>query len=182
MNEPSAAKEWAAVTSDPTKLIDERDKLRNALRDIRKLIEPRYLPFCDDLRVIIAKALPLLLCFALIGCGNLLPPLPTPTPLPDPVVPIPTPTPIGNVDWIVVIEETSERTPDIAVLFADPFWKTIKARWYDDDSPDAASYVQATEGQPRPTILLLDKSGKALFAGPLPKTVGEIQTLIGGAK
>lgn len=173
VSEPSAAQAYNAVASNPQPLLDERDKLRNALRDIRRRISGRQLPFCNDIRdVIKAALLPLLLCM-LIGCDGLLPPLPTPTP---------TPSPIGDVDWVVVVEESADRTTDIAVLFADPFWRTIKSRWYDDDSPDAASYVQATEGQPRPTILLLDKSGRKLFAGPLPKTVPEIQTLIGGAK
>jgi len=98
--EPTAAQAYNAVASNPQPLLDERDKLRNALRHIWDYVnEPRRLDahiggvsgYVSD---ICRKVLPpLLLCFALTGCGGLLPPLPTPTPLPDPVVPTPTPSP-----------------------------------------------------------------------------------------
>jgi len=68
MSEPTAAAQWNAIASNPQKLLDERNALRDALEKIRKMIEPRYLPFCDDIRVVIAKALPLLLCFVMSGC------------------------------------------------------------------------------------------------------------------
>lgn len=68
MSEPTAAQQWAAATSDPTKLLDERNALRDALLDIRKRISGRRLPFCDDIREVIKLALPLLLCMLLSGC------------------------------------------------------------------------------------------------------------------
>lgn len=119
----------------------------------------------------------ILLAASLAGCNQLFP-LP-----PDViVVPVdPTPTPITGVAWVIVIEETAERTPEIAAIHADPFWATVKSRWYDGDSPDAASAVKATSGIKRPCLLLIDAKGKKLFAGPLPETVAAIKARIGGA-
>jgi len=68
MTEPTAAAQWNSIASNPQALLDERNALRDALEKIRNMIEPRYLPFCDDIRVVIAKALPLLLCLVLSGC------------------------------------------------------------------------------------------------------------------
>lgn len=67
-SEPTAAEQWNAVASNPQKLLDERDKLRNALRTIRRQISGRQLPFCNDIREVIKAALPLLLCVLLSGC------------------------------------------------------------------------------------------------------------------
>lgn len=67
-SEPTAAEQWAAATSDPTKLIDERNALRDAMIEVRRQLGCRSYPFCDDIRGVIAKVIPLLLCFVLSGC------------------------------------------------------------------------------------------------------------------
>ena len=67
-DEPTAAQQWNSITANPQTLLDERDKLRNALRTIRKQISGRQLPFCNDIREVIKLALPLLLCVVLSGC------------------------------------------------------------------------------------------------------------------
>lgn len=68
MSEPTAAQKWAAVANDPSKLIDERNALRNALIEVRRQLGCRSYPFCDDIRSVIAKVVPLLLCVLLSGC------------------------------------------------------------------------------------------------------------------
>lgn len=194
MSEPSAAQAYNAVASNPQPLLDERDKLRNALRTIRKQISGRQLPFCNDIRdVIKAALLPLLLCMCL-GCDGLLPPLPTPTPLPDPVVPVdpvvdPVTPPVVSGFRVLIVEEGQQRnllTPgQREALTSAPFrsWiasKNAQLRVWDKDvdaTRDAAEWRQmlAISRSSLPWIVI---NGKSLFSGPLPSTVAETEALI----
>jgi len=116
------------------------------------------------------------LAMLLAGCDMLVPPVPIDPPEPPVIV-----EPIANVSWAIVLYESSDLTPEQSVLKADPFWQTVKSRWYDVDSPDAVSAVKATEGLTRPTLLLIDGKGRKLWAGPLPSEIETIKQRIRGA-
>lgn len=117
-----------------------------------------------------------LLLFVVSGCT---PPLP-PNPTPDPDPPGPAPVVVG--DWYIVIEESADRTPGTAEALRVIQTSGKRFRVYDDDSPDAAGYVAAVDGVGRPTLLILDETGKKLDARPLPQSAAEMQALIGGGQ
>lgn len=113
-----------------------------------------------------------------IGCDiPLIPPLPEPPVIVDPDV-----KPINGVAWSIVLYESADMTGNLSLLKADPYWDPSKSRWYDVDSKDAASSVAVTQGIKRPTLLLIDATGKKLWAGELPMDIEQIKKRIGGAK
>lgn len=119
------------------------------------------------------------LCF---GClPNVVPVVPTPEPTPV----VPDGSKVKGDLFLVVVEETGERTPATAEVLqgSSEFWQGLKARgvvyrWYDDDSDDAAEYAKAVSH--RPGWIVFDKNGKALFRGPLPKSTAEIDKFLKG--
>lgn len=141
-------------------------------------MRPRYLDRfgIDDRFAAVIVALSI---FA--GCQIPLPPQPVPpTPEPNPPVIV---VPVAGDLFAIVVEETSQRTPEVAAVLLDPFWHTLAARgisyrFYDPDSADAKPYASAVND--RPGLLVIDKSGKKLRAGPLPKTVAEIDAILKG--
>jgi len=103
---------------------------------------------------------------------------PTPKPTPDPK-----PAPVGTLElWVIVLEESGERTPATAKVVGDESWKAAlaakghKFRLYDDDAASAKGYASAVKE--RPGLLLLDKNGDYYHTGPLPKATAEIDALI----
>lgn len=123
----------------------------------------------------------LLLLFVLGCLPDIGPVVPTPTPQPNPVVPTPV---VGDL-FLVVIEETGERTPETASVLqgSSEFWQSLKRRgvvfrWYDDDSDDAEQYANAVKE--RPGMLVFSKTGAVLKKGPLPKSASDIDTIIKG--
>ena len=67
--------------------------------------------------------------------------------------------------YVLIIEESSERTPQVARLLGNSAYfdslgsRKITWRVYDKDSPDAKSYVEAAEKVGLPAILILTKVG-----------------------
>ena len=123
----------------------------------------------------------LLIVFALLpilisGC---LPPNPEPGPNPDPPDPNP-PAPIVEGDWWIVIEESADRTPETAAVLRVLQTAGVNFRVYDDDSEDAAGYLDAVRGIRRPALLVLDKDGTKLDARSLPQSADAMRALIGG--
>ena len=98
--------------------------------------------------------------------------------------------PIRPVDpltgaWVVVVEETSQRTPEITKVVTDAaFWQSVRDRglnWiiFDKDQPEAAGQVKALSGKlPGLVIQTPGQQSKVLYAGELPKTKEEINALI----
>lgn len=119
------------------------------------------------------------LLIAICGCdvSPLFPPVPRP-PIVDPV------TPITDAAWVLVLEESSDRTPEMAALLADPWWHSsgVKFRVYDKDSADAADVVKAVGNTPLPALLIVDPKGKRLHVGKLPASIDGIKALIGGKR
>lgn len=127
------------------------------------------------------------------GCNYQIPPNPfvdpDPQPKPQPE-PQPKPQPEPVVDpattqnaWLVVIEETQDRTPEIARVLTDrAFWDGLHARGLhfrliDRDSPDAANYVAIADALGLPALLILMADGKLISKTPLPKTVADLDAL-----
>lgn len=108
-----------------------------------------------------------------------------PIPPPDPPKPDPKPTPINASVWMIVVEETSERTALTAKVLGDlAYWNSIKTRgsnwrFYDKDSPDAIAkkYPTMVSGATLPALLILSADGEKIKAVPLPKTTTEVDTL-----
>lgn len=108
---------------------------------------------------------------------------------PPPVPVPPGPTPKGEAAWVIVVEETAQRTAATAKLLTDlKYWNGLTAkghqwRHYDKDARDIpAGYYQ---GDPLPIMLIVSKDGKQLYRGPLPATAAEITAtveLVTGAK
>ncbi len=121
----------------------------------------------------------LLLLALLIGCLPDVGPTPDPINPPTPVVP----TPVAGDLFVVVMEETGERTPETASVLqgSSEFWQSLKTRgvvfrWYDDDSDDAAEY--AMNVKERPGLLVFAKDGRVLFKGGLPKDTKDIDAIL----
>lgn len=120
------------------------------------------------------------LMFALLlGCL----PIIDPTPLPIDVVPIVTPV-AGDV-FLIVVEETAERTAETAAVLngSSEWWhklgsRGVSYRWIDDDTPGAEKFAAAVKE--RPGFVLMDSSGKRLKTGPLPKTTAELDQILKG--
>lgn len=96
------------------------------------------------------------------------------------VVPIPTPIPSPKPgSWVVLVEETAERTSDVAKFMADGAWfeslktRQLKFRAYDDDQPEAASYVPLSEAAGIPAVVIVSPEGQVLasFAFPAERDV-----------
>jgi hypothetical protein len=114
---------------------------------------------------------------------------PDPKPEPDPK-PTPEPLPVAQV-WLVVVEETAQRTAPQAVILASPKVRTavdgrimlLDQSWTLPDSRQ--SYLDAAKGKALPFMFLAPgdpqttPASKAVFSGPLPVAVEEMVLLIG---
>jgi hypothetical protein len=105
--------------------------------------------------------------------GKVIPPDPKPDPKPNPPDP-PAPVVTGTV-WLVVVEETSQRTPELAAVLGDlAYWqglrtKDVMFRFYDKDSTDPAlkSHLPDALTVGLPALLTMDRGGKILDARKL---------------
>ena len=120
-----------------------------------------------------------LLFALLLGC------LPIIDPVPQPIDVVPIVTPVAGDVFLIVVEETAERTAETANTLngSSEWWhklgtRGVSYRWYDDDTPGAEKFASAVKE--RPGFVLMDSSGKRLKTGPLPKTTGEIDQILKG--
>jgi hypothetical protein len=104
-------------------------------------------------------------------------PGPEPAPGPSPK-PEPKPAPVAGTLYVVVVEETSARTPELARVLNDAaFWGGLKGkdvlyRFYDKDAPEVVTqkYLPYANKAGLPAVLLMDKAGKVLDAKKLAAT------------
>jgi hypothetical protein len=105
---------------------------------------------------------------------------------PAPPPPPPPPTPSQKVAWVIVVEETAERTPQTARVLGDlPFWARlgVPRRVYDKDDPAVKTNrydVAAGKAGGLPAMLLLSEAGDVLKSIKLPATVDEVRKEVGG--
>ena len=105
-------------------------------------------------------------------------PGPEPAPGPSPKPPEPKPAPVAGTLYVVVVEETSQRTPELARVLNDAaFWGGLKGkdvlhRFYDKDAPEVVTqkYLPHATKAGLPAVLLMDKAGKVLDAKKLAAT------------
>ena len=78
--------------------------------------------------------------------------------------------------WVVIVEESSERSPVTARLLGDQeYWQGLEKRglnWriYDVDLPEAQTYRAKAEEAGLPALLIVAKDGTPLLAKPAPAT------------
>lgn len=95
--------------------------------------------------------------------------------------PIPSPKP-GS--WVVLVEETQDRNNDTAKLLADSQWmealkaRQLKFRAYDDDQPEAASYLPTANTVGLPAVIVVAPDGKVLGSFKLPSDRAELDRRI----
>ena len=91
------------------------------------------------------------------------------------VLPIPTPAPTGTL-WLVVVEEKDNRNQGLVAVERDSQWRQsltsrdVQLRIYDDDQPEAQSYVNVL-GRDVAGVLVIDKEGKKYADEVLPADV-----------
>jgi hypothetical protein len=109
-----------------------------------------------------------------VSVGGVKPPGP-----PDP------PGPTTKPAWVVVIEETAERTEATGRLLGDlPGWQALGVSWrfYDKDAPEvrAKKYdlVVSKAGVGLPAMILLDKAGNVIGAMKLPATMADVRKAV----
>ena len=99
------------------------------------------------------------------------------------VQPVP-PVPPSKVAGVIILEEQLKRTAAESKVMDDPVWQTAaKARGLtykieDKDHPSVAHLPR----DKIPVVFLIDSDGALIETRPLPATVEEMRTLIGGLK
>lgn len=115
-----------------------------------------------------------LLPMAFQGC-------PGPAPGPGPVPP---PAPITGKLWVIVVDETANRTPGQARILGDlSFLRSLDCPWriLDKDDPSVVSnkYLDlVTKAGGTPALLLIDEAGACKKAVKLPETEEAITSLV----
>lgn len=94
-----------------------------------------------------------------------------------PLLPFSGLTPVDAEDaWVLIIEETSERSPVVARLTGDQeYWQSLEKRglhwrFYDVDSSDADSYRDKAKEVGLPALMIVAKDGTLVHARPAPAT------------
>jgi len=115
-------------------------------------------------------------------------PNPEPDPKPDPD-PDPTPPPPLAEMWVIVVEETSQRTPEQARVLLDPTvrqWMAKNQHRFrildkDQTSADLQPWINRATAQPGialPRLFISDSSGVVYFDGELPHSWMELLELV----
>jgi len=102
---------------------------------------------------------------------------------------VPMVNPPVNIEgaWVVVVEETAERSPAVARVQSEAdYWRGLESRglkwrFYDVDAPDAASYAKPAREAGIPALVIADPEGKLLAAKPIPATTEGIDAIVRGA-
>ena len=98
----------------------------------------------------------------------------------------PPPPPNQKVAWVIVVEETAERTPQTARVLGDlAFWARLGVPWrvYDKDDPAVKAHqydVAASKAGGLPALLLLSDGGDVLKAVKLPGSTADVQKEVTG--
>lgn len=116
-------------------------------------------------------------------------PTPSPPPDNDPKPAPPEPTPKADLLWIIVVEETKDRTPATASVLNDfQYWNNIRSkghyvRFYDKDQEEAKNYgyVKRAQTVGLPAIIFYDQKSHAhLKTTKLPLSTSTIDLEIKG--
>jgi hypothetical protein len=108
-----------------------------------------------------------------------------PKPDPKPIPPPPPPPPPAEL-WGIIIEESSHRTPQQAIVLSSPAIRSLfdqrRFRLVDKDSEvgaDMKPYADRAKGKTLPMLFLAGGDGTIYYEGGLPATVAEMTALVG---
>jgi hypothetical protein len=104
----------------------------------------------------------------------------------DSVIPVP-PTPKPTELWAVVVEESADRTPEVAAMLLSPEVRGLfkQFRLIDKDDvlePKEEQLKQEGIARGLPTLLLVDPSGKVWWKGDVPRTVDDWRKVVAEVK
>ncbi len=99
-------------------------------------------------------------------------------------------TKFNKSDYLVLIEESSERTPEVAKLVNSAFWLTeLKSLGFnrplinDKDSEQGKSFIEAAKlfglNGKVPFLAIMDKDGSFIDAFEVPKSADELKGVLG---
>jgi hypothetical protein len=86
--------------------------------------------------------------------------------------------------WVIVVEQTEDRSPVVARLQSDTNWwenlesRRLHWRFYDADSPDAVQYAERVKESGTPALLIVATDGTVLDARPLPATIDGLEQIV----
>ena len=119
------------------------------------------------------------ICLVVVGDVSPTPPVPpVPPPNPEP--------PVSKVDkvWIVVVEESSERSAEMARLLGDlDYWRGLEAkghRWriYDKDNPAVAEKGLMKHISNIPGLIIMSMDGTVLRSVKMPSSRDALNSII----
>lgn len=119
------------------------------------------------------------------GHGPQPPPGPGPVP-PGPIPPGPEPGPVSGAAWIIIVDQTEQRTPtQAAVLGNGPMWEGFKSKghgWrvFDYDNPYVAQakYKLAADAVGLPALLIVGKNGGLIDKVKMPETSAGMEEFV----
>lgn len=122
----------------------------------------------------------LLLALLLTGCDALFPQPPAPQPV-DPIIVVDPVAPVTGAAWIHVVEESSQRTPQLINLLRDPWWQSGVIQWrvWDQHADGIGDVLDAVKGVTLPAIVITDGEGGVLHAGQMPASIDGVKKLVG---
>jgi len=94
------------------------------------------------------------------------------------------PKPEHPDSWVIVVEQTEDRSPVVARLQADTNWwanlesRRLHWRFYDADSPDAVQYAERVRESGTPSLLIVATDGTVLDSRPLPSTIEGLNQIV----
>lgn len=86
--------------------------------------------------------------------------------------------------WVIVVEQTEDRSPVVARLQSDTNWwenlesRRLHWRFYDADSPDAVQYAERVKESGTPALLIVATDGTVLDSRPLPATIDGLEQIV----
>ncbi len=94
------------------------------------------------------------------------------------------PQPEHPDSWVIVVEQTEDRSPVVARLQSDTNWwenlesRRLHWRFYDADSPDAEQYAERVKESGTPALLIVATDGTVLDSRPLPATIDGLDQIV----
>jgi hypothetical protein len=86
--------------------------------------------------------------------------------------------------WVIIVEQTEDRSPVVARLQSDTNWwgklesRRLHWRFYDADSPDAVQYAERVKESGTPALLIVATDGTVLDSRPLPATIDGLDQIV----
>jgi hypothetical protein len=88
---------------------------------------------------------------------------------------------LADSEWLVLVEESSERTPEIAKIVNSKFWlNELKKRIiHDQDSDQGQAFIRRSGRSKVPFFAVMDEQGEFVRSFDVPNTVEDLREVIG---